>query len=104
MNTLRGQFPDSEDNTTFNLIFNGEITRWAHSIDLKDKSSATLKEQFTEYIAEVERQTGMKVKKLHVDGGVEYKGQLTPIPFKASNMSQLERRCEHLSVMVRQNA
>ena len=32
-----------------------------------------------EYIAEVERETGMKVKKLHVDGGGEYKDQLTPI-------------------------
>jgi hypothetical protein len=74
-----GQFPDSEDNTTYNLLFIDEATRWAHSIDLKDKSSATLKEKFTEYIAEVERQTGMKVKKLHVDGGGEYKGQLTPI-------------------------
>jgi len=62
-----GQFPDSEDNTTYNLIFIDELTRWAHSIDLKDKSLATLKENFTEYIAEVERQTGMKVKKLHVD-------------------------------------
>jgi hypothetical protein len=58
---------------------NVEITRWAHSNDLKDKSSATLNEKFTEYIAEVERQTGMRVKKLHVDGGGEYKGQVTLI-------------------------
>jgi hypothetical protein len=74
-----GQFPDSEGNTTYNLIFMDEVTRWAHSIDLKDKSSATLKEKFSEYIAEVGRQTGKKVKKLHVNGGGEYKGQLTPI-------------------------
>jgi hypothetical protein len=45
-----GQFPDSEDNTTYNLMFIDEITRWAHSIDLKDKSSATLKEKFPELV------------------------------------------------------
>ena len=60
-------------------MFFDEITQWAHSIDLKDKSSATLKENFREYLTEVERQTGMKVKKLNVDGGREYKGQLTLI-------------------------
>jgi hypothetical protein len=74
-----GQFPDSADNTTYDLIFIDEVTRWVHSIDLNDRSSATLKEKFVEDIAEVQPQTGMKVKKLHVDGGREYKGQLTLI-------------------------
>jgi len=43
------------------------------------KSSGILKKEFAEYIAEMERQTGSKVKKLHVDGGGEYKRPLTPI-------------------------
>ena len=74
-----GPFYESHDHTIYNLLFIDEVTRWAHSIDIKDKTSSTLKEKFTEYIAEVERQTGLKIKKLHVDGGGEYKGHLTPI-------------------------
>jgi hypothetical protein len=42
-------------------------------------SSATVTEKFKEYFAAVERETGLKVKKLHVDGGGEYMGHLTPI-------------------------
>src|SRR5579859_2577774 len=71
-----GQFSESKDNAVYNLIFIDEATRWAYSVMLKDKSSATLKDKFMEYIAEVERETGMKVRMLHVDGGGEYKGQV----------------------------
>jgi hypothetical protein len=58
-------------------MFIDEITCWAHFIDLKDKSSATLKEKIPELVhRRSRRQTGRKVKKLQVDGGGEYKGQL----------------------------
>jgi hypothetical protein len=57
--------------TILSLSTNLHARKLEHSIDLNDKSFATLKGKFTEYIAEVERQTGMKIKKQHVDGGGE---------------------------------
>jgi hypothetical protein len=74
-----GPFPESKDGTNYNLLFIDEATGLTYSFDIKDRSSATVKEKFVEYMTEVERQSGMKIKKLHVDGGGEYKGDLTPI-------------------------
>lgn len=74
-----GPFPKSKDGTNYNLIFVDEATGLTYSFDVKDRSSATVKEKFIEYMAEVEWQSGMKIKKPHVDGGGEYKRDLTPI-------------------------
>jgi hypothetical protein len=76
---LCGPFSKSKSDSIYNLVFLGEATRYTHTYDLKDKASASVMEKIKEYLAEVERESGFKVKKLHVDGGGEYKGHLTPL-------------------------
>ena len=74
-----GQYPESQGNSIYNLTFLDEVTHWAYSIPIPDKSSETVKEHFKNYIAAVERETGLKIKKLRTDGGGEYQGALKPI-------------------------
>jgi hypothetical protein len=72
-------FESIKDKSIYNLTFIDEATNWSHSFPIIDRSSATVSLKFKEYVAEVERETGTKIKKLRVDGGGEYKGHFTPI-------------------------
>src|SRR5271155_4655068 len=73
-----GRFPESEGNSVYNLTFLDEATHYAYAIAILDKSSETVKKVFTQWIVAVERETGSKLKRLHTDGGGEYRGELTP--------------------------
>jgi hypothetical protein len=111
---LSGPFSASVKlDTIYNLLFLDEATREVHTYDLKDKTSASITEKFKEYLAEVERETGLKVKRLHVDGGGEYRGDLTPIlkslgikyeptpPYTPESNGKAERMNRTLNSMVR---
>ena len=66
------QYPESEGNTVYNLTFLDELTHYAHSVAIPDKTSETVKKEFSQWIAAVERETGLKIKRLRSDGDGEY--------------------------------
>jgi len=77
---ISGPFVESvKHKSIYNLLFLDEASRWAECFDIKDRASATVTAKFREFLAAVERETGMKVKKLRIDGGGEYKDHLTPL-------------------------
>jgi transposase InsO family protein len=74
-----GPYPESEGKANYNLTFLDDVTHYAFSASIPDKSSETVKREFLQFIAAVERETGLKVKSLRSDGGGEYQGDLTPV-------------------------
>jgi transposase InsO family protein len=74
-----GQYPESEGNSIYNLTFLDEFTHYVFTVPIPDKSSETVKKEFSQWIAAVETETGRKVKCLRTDGGGEYQGELTPV-------------------------
>jgi hypothetical protein len=64
--------PTSYGGTNYYLLFTDDFTRMTHIYPLKKKSSADVLEKFREYKPEVEKQTGMVIKRLRTDGGGEY--------------------------------
>jgi hypothetical protein len=76
---VSGPFTESVKNKSiYNLLFLDEATQWLKTYSINDRSSTTVAEKFREYLASVERKTGLKLKRLRVNGGREYKGDLTP--------------------------
>ena len=73
------QFPESQGNSIYNLTFLDEATQYAYAISISDKSSEIVKKTFTDWVVKVERETDRKVKRLRIDGGDEYQGELIPI-------------------------
>ena len=63
----------------YNLTFLDEISHYAFSVQISDKSSETVKREFLHFITAVERETGLKVKSLQSNEGGEYQGDLTPV-------------------------
>src|SRR6266496_916726 len=74
-----GQFPESKGNSIYNLTFLDEATQYAFAIPIPNKSSETIKKEFSQWIAVVERETGQKVRCLCTDGGGEYQGELMSV-------------------------
>ena len=74
-----GPYPKSEGGAIYNLTFLDELTHYAFSAPISDRSSETVKREFLQFIAAVERETGLKVRSLRSDGGGEYQGDLTPV-------------------------
>jgi hypothetical protein len=67
-----GPYPESEGKAIYNLTFLDEFAYYAFSAPISDRSSETVKREFLQFIAAVERETGLKVKSLRSDGGGEY--------------------------------
>ena len=72
-----GQYPEFEGNSIYNLTILDELSHYAFTFSIPDKSSDTVKKEFSQWIAAVERETDLKVKSLRTDGGGEYQGELT---------------------------
>jgi hypothetical protein len=74
---IQGPFPIRDINgTVLNLKFIDCSSGWAKMYLLKNSTSATVKDKFVDFQTRMERQTGKKIKRLRVDGGHEYYGDL----------------------------
>jgi len=64
--------PTTFGGVKYYILFIDDYTRMTRIYPLKGKTSANVLEQFKEYKAEVEKQTGKQIKRLRMDGGGEY--------------------------------
>ena len=72
-----GQYPELEGNSIYNLTFLNELTHHAWTRPILNKVSSTVAQKFSQFVATVERETGLKIKCLRTDEGEEYQGYLT---------------------------
>lgn len=72
-----GPYPKSKGGAIYNLTFLHKISHYAFSVQTSHKTSETVKREFLQFIAAVERETGLKVKSLQSDEGGEYQSDLT---------------------------
>ena len=100
-----GPYPKSEGGAIYNLTFLDELTHYAFSAPISDRSSETVKCEFLQFVAAVERETGLKVKSLQSNEGSEYQGDLTPAlqalevkhEVTPLHTSELNGKAEHLN-------
>jgi len=65
--------PTTFGETKYYVLFIDDYMRMTHIYPLKRKTSAEVLEQFKEYKAKVEKQTGKQIKRLRTDGSGEYR-------------------------------
>jgi len=71
---MSGQIsPTSRGGANYYATFMDDATKMSYIASMETKSAAEMLEKFKEFKAEVENQLGRKIKRLHMDGGGEYK-------------------------------
>jgi transposase InsO family protein len=76
---LCGPFTPSRGGSQYFITFLDEVSHYLFVYTIPDKSSATVKKTFQDFITMAENQTNKRIKRLRTDGGGEYLGDVTPI-------------------------
>ena len=72
-----GPFPTSFSKSIHYITFTCDYTRYVWVYPIPNKRAATIKDIFAKWKAEVELETGYKVKTIRTDGGGEYEREMT---------------------------
>jgi transposase InsO family protein len=76
---LCGPFTPSEGSSQYFVTFLDDISHYLFVYTISDKSSATIRETFENFLEMTETQTDKQVKRLRTDGDGEYLGDVTSI-------------------------